>query len=82
MNLNLQFFSSSGGVKIIFSEFYINGHTAAAGQRSLAVSQYGFDASTWDSAGRLTIFPESDAINPTPSKAGDVHSLAIFDQVL
>ena len=46
-----------------------------------AVLKNGFDASTWDSSGKLNIFPNFDVLHPTHGEAGDVHSFAIFDQV-
>eukprot|EP01032_Pedospumella_encystans_P023381 gene23381-26467_t len=84
MSINLRFTltTSASGFKYVISEFFINGNTATEGYNMAAVLQYGFDASTWDSGGKLNIFPNFDIGNPTHGEAGDVHSFAIFDQAL
>ena len=80
MSVNLQFTISSG-FKYVASEFFINGNTAVEGNKKAAVLEDGFDASTWDSSGKLNIFPNFDIVSPAHGEAGDVHSFAIFDQV-
>jgi len=80
--VNLWFTTSPGGAKWTTSAFSINGNAAEDGYNTFGAFQdVGYDASTWDSAGKLNIFPAFNVADPTNGQAGDVHSFAIFDQV-
>lgn len=75
VDLAFKTISTSGLVlKTVTANYTVNGVRLNDENSRVHVSTFSFDASSWDSAGFLNIFPEVGG-------AGDIHYFAIYNQV-
>lgn len=65
----------------IGANFTINGKRQTKSFNYLFASQGVYDASGWDSAGKLNLFPNNDVSSAALAKPGDLHYFAMYNKV-
>lgn len=65
----------------ISTNYTINGVNVPSGYQNQLNSLKGFDASGWDSAGVLSLYPTMDIASTRTVPAADVHYLALYNKV-
>lgn len=80
--VSLAFTTDSSGGSTVTSTFAINGGYAQTRTRTLPAGYGTYDASDWDPAGRVNVFPAMDVTMVRQATPGNIFYLSIYNEVL